>query len=225
MTGSVDVRTDSTSHGPGAFRGPATGSATELTSVATPLPRVRSLRICAAVLAASAVLSLSACGIAPVEPESERLDPNTGTTVTVMPKPVELIVDRTSGTKTDPFAYVAPFETNRMGSHELFLWVTAPQVAGELAVPQVYCGDQLIALERYQGTMADVGLSSPPYKVPAPWSAQWYFKLSGEVLDCFAAASHLRIITQAGDEDPQHFNADGPNALSGLGDFAKRVRT
>ena len=53
------------------------------------------------------VLTLGGCAVAPLEQESERLDANTGTTVTVMPKPVELIVDRTTGPKTDPFAYVS----------------------------------------------------------------------------------------------------------------------
>jgi hypothetical protein len=175
-------------------------------------------------LAAAAALGLSACSVAPIEQESERLDTNTGTTVTVMPKPIELIADRSTGPKTDPFAYVAPFETNRMGSHELFLWVTAPQVAGELAVPKVYCGDQLIALDRYQGTMSDVGLSSPPYKAPAPWSAQWYFKLSGEVLDCFATATRIRVITQAGTAPPETYTAEG-QAIAGLSTFVSKVRT
>jgi hypothetical protein len=174
--------------------------------------------------AAVAALSLSACAVAPLEQESERLDANTGTTVTVMPKPVELIVDRTTGPKTDPFAYVAPFETNRMGSHELFLWVTAPQVAGELGIPKVYCGEQILSLDRYEGTMADVGLSSPPYKAPAPWSAQWYFKLSGEVLDCFATASRIRVVTQAGTAPADTYTAEGP-AVSGLSAFVSKVRT
>jgi hypothetical protein len=169
-------------------------------------------------------LSLSACAVAPIEQDSERLDANTGTTVTVMPKPVELIVDRTTGSKTDPFAYVAPFETNRMGSHELFLWVTAPQIAGELGIPKVYCGEQIIALDRYEGTMADVGLSSPPYKTPAPWSAQWYFKLSGEVLDCFATTSRIRVVTQAGTAPADTYTAEG-QAISGLSAFVSKVRT
>ena len=142
-----------------------------------------------------------------------------------LPKPVEFIVDRTTGPKTDPFAYLAPFETNRMGAHELFLWVSAPQVTGTLGTPQVFCGEQQIQLETANVDLKAMGLSAAPYKLPAPWSVQWYFKLSGEVLDCFAGASHLRIVTQAGDEDPQRFNAEGPAALSGLGDFAKRVRT
>jgi hypothetical protein len=170
-------------------------------------------------------LALAGCATAPADTENERLDTNTGTTVTVMPKPVELIVERSRGTKTDPFAYVAPFETNRMGSHELFLWVSAPQVAGTLGVPQVFCGDVPIALEKHDGTIKDMGLSTPPYKVPAPWSAQWYFKLSGEVLDCFAGAMRIRVITQAaGETEPDTYAADGP-AISGLGTFVSKVRT
>ncbi len=170
-------------------------------------------------------LALAGCAMAPTDAESERLDTSTGTTVTLMPKPIELIVEKSRGTKTDPFAYVAPFETNRMGSHELFLWVSAPQVAGALGVPQVFCGEAPITLEKYDGTAREMGLSTPPYKVPAPWSAQWYFKLSGEVLDCFAGATRIRVITQAaGEAEPDTYTADGP-AISGLRTFVSKVRT
>jgi len=168
--------------------------------------------------------ALAGCATPPADADSERLDSNTGTTVTLMPKPIELIVDRTRGPKTDPFAYVAPFETNRMGSHELFLWVSAPQVAGPLGVPQVFCGDTALTLDRYEGSMGDVGLSSPPYKTPAPWSAQWYFRLSGEVLDCFTGATRIRVITQTADAEPDTYTAQGP-AISGLSAFVARVRT
>ena len=168
-------------------------------------------------------LTLAGCAAAPVG-DSERLDTNTGTTVIVMPKPVELIVEGARAKKTDPFAYMAPFETNRMGSHELFLWVSAPQVAGPLDLPKVFCGEAPIALEKYEGTMKDIGLSSAPYKVPAPWSAQWYFRLSGEVLDCFASATRIRVITQAGEAERDSYMAEGP-AVSGLSTFVERVRT
>jgi hypothetical protein len=170
---------------------------------------------------------LAGCAPTPVEEAEagERLDSNTGTTLTLMPRPVEFILDRTGGAKTDPFAYLAPFETNRMGAHELFLWVSAPQVTGALGTPQVFCGEELIQLEPVTPDLKAMGLSGPPYKLPAPWSVQWYFKLSGEVLDCFAGASRLRIVTQAaGEEQPDRFNAETA-ALSGLSDFAKRVRT
>jgi len=213
MTRSVELQADTTRVDVDAFRQTARSKV-----------RTASLHTVAVALAAIGVLNLSACTVAPTEQQAERLDANTGTTVTVMPKPIELVVDRTTGAKTDPFAYLAPFETNRMGSHELFLWVTAPQVAGELGVPKVYCGDQLIALDRYDGTIADVGLSSPPYKAPAPWSAQWYFKLSGEVLDCFASTTRVRVVTQAGSATPETYSAEG-QAIAGLSTFVSKVRT
>jgi hypothetical protein len=170
-------------------------------------------------------LTLSGCATPPIEAESERLDSNTGTTVTVLPKPIELIVDNPrSGTKTDPFAYVAPFETNRMGSHEMYLWVSAPQVAGPLGLPQVFCGETAMTLEKYDGSVKDMGLSNPPYKVPAPWSAQWYFKLSGELLDCLAAATRIRVTTQSGEAEANTYVAEGP-AVSALSTFVAKVRT
>ena len=177
-------------------------------------------------LALCAVIAtgLASCATTPVESSGERLDSKTGTTVTLMPKPVELIVDRTGGPKTDPFAYLAPFETNRMGSHELWLWVSAPQVAAPLAQPQVFCGEQLLPLEPFTGALTDIGLSSPPYAAPAPWSMQWYFRLSGEVLDCLAQARQLKIMTRAGDAEPDRFIAEAA-ALSGVAGFAARVRT
>jgi len=168
---------------------------------------------------------VGACAQTPLETEMERLDSRTGTTVTVMPKPVELLTEGRSTARSDPFAYVAPFETNRMGTHELFLWVSAPQLAGALEPPQVFCGDQPVPLDTFQGTLADVGLSSPPYKQPAPWSVQWVFRLSGEVLDCFATAPRLRVITKAADEEqPATYVAQG-EALSGLSAFVQKVRT
>src|SRR5689334_2904194 len=168
---------------------------------------------------------LAGCATAPTETESERLDPDTGTTLTLMPRPVELVVEKARGAKTDPFAYVAPFETNRMGSHELFLWVSAPQAAGALSVPQIYCGNDVVPLDKFDGTLKDIGLSSAPYKAPAPWSAQWYFKLSGEVLDCLASAARIRITTQAADApEPDCYIAEG-QAASAVNTFLTKVRT
>ncbi|MEJ0036981.1 MAG: hypothetical protein WDO68_13025 [Gammaproteobacteria bacterium] len=178
-----------------------------------------------AFLALGIAINLAGCAIEPTEVESERLDSNTGTTVTLMPKPVELIVEKPRGTKTDPFAYVAPFETNRMGSHELYLWVSAPQAAGALSVPQLYCGNNLVPLDKFEGTPKEMGLSNAPYKTPAPWSAQWYFKVSGEVLDCLATAPRIRITTQAADAtEPDSYVAEG-QAASAVNVFLSRVRT
>jgi hypothetical protein len=178
----------------------------------------------AALLALLELTGLAGCATAPTDEQSEKLDPNTGTTVTVMPKPLELVVDKARGTKTDPFAYVAPFETNRMGSHELYLWVSAPQTAGPLGIPTVYCGETAVALDRYEGSMKGAGLSSSPYKMPAPWSVQWYFKLSGEVLDCFASTARIRVVTQVAGAEPDNYVAEG-SAIAALSAFVARVRT
>jgi hypothetical protein len=178
----------------------------------------------AAAVLACGVLHLTGCASAAPEPESERLDANTGTTVTVMPKPIELVVEQARGSRNDPFAYLAPFETNRMGSHELFLWISAPQVEGTLAIPQLFCGESQIALEKFEGTPRDMGLSSEPYKMPAPWSVQWYFRLSGEVLDCLSSAPRIRLTTEAATGERDSYVAAGP-ALSALGTFTAKVRT
>jgi len=171
------------------------------------------------------LMTLAGCATAPSEAEGERLDPDTGTTVTLMPRPVELVMERSRGANTDPFAYVAPFETNRMGSHELYLWVSAPQPGGALSVPQVYCGNNIVPLDKFDGTLKEIGISSPPYKAPAPWSAQWYFKVSGEVLDCLATAPRIRITTQAADApEPDSYLAEG-QAASAVNAFLARVRT
>lgn len=177
-----------------------------------------------AAVALACGLHLTGCASALPESESERLDTNTGTTLTVMPKPIELVAERTRGGRNDPFAYLAPFETNRMGTHELFLWISAPQVDSPLGVPQVFCGDTPVSLEKFDGTPRDMGLSSAPYRMPAPWSVRWYFRLSGEVLDCFASASRLRVVTETAEGQRDTFSAEGP-ALSALGTFTAKVRT
>ena len=170
-------------------------------------------------------MALSGCAVAPVEQAVERLDETTGTTVTVMPRPVELVIEQPRGPNTNHFASFAPFETNQMGTHELFLWVSAPQMdEGDVKVTQVYCGDAVIDLEAIDADMKRIGLSKPPYKMPVPWSRQWFFKLSSEALNCFAQAGHIKIVTQGSAPESDSFLAESP-ALTGLNAFATRLRT
>lgn len=167
---------------------------------------------------------LTRCAPVPVETDIERLDVNTGTTVTVMGRPVEFVVERVRGAGTDPFAYLAPFETNRMGTRDLFLWISAPQIADTRSVPELYCGEERIRLEPISPDVSAIGLSQPPYELPAPWSTQWYFRLPGEVLDCLASASRVQIVTRAGEREPDRFIAEAP-ALAALGEFVDRLRS
>jgi hypothetical protein len=147
------------------------------------------------------------------------LDAQTGTTVIRMPKPVELVTEQPRGGQADPFAYLAPFETNRMGERTLFLWVSAPQdVGGTLKQPQVFCDGRPVTLVPHTDPIEQIGLSRPPYAIPAPWSAQWYFRLPEDSFSCLTGASRLSIETEGADSKAERFSADRP-ALGGLAAF------
>ncbi len=103
----------------------------------------------AAGTAACAVLGLlGGCAATPTEPVTERLDPDTATTVMILNRPIELLSqNKHDRQQMDPFAYLAPFETNRMGTRDLFLWVSTPQAIGTLTAPQVLCNGQPLNLQ------------------------------------------------------------------------------
>src|ERR1700733_9508912 len=104
-------------------------------------------RFAGAAVSGLAAAVLGACAaLPPTEPVSEQLDPDTATTVTVLSQPVELYSQSSRSKQTDPFAYIAPFETNRMGSKELFLWVSTPQAQGAPTQPQDLCNGQAMEL-------------------------------------------------------------------------------
>ena len=166
---------------------------------------------------------LCACSSQAVIPDAQTLDAETGTTVIRMPRPVELITEKPRGAQADPFAYLAPFETNRMGERTLFLWVSAPQdVGATLKQPQVYCDGQPVALIPHTEPLDRIGLSSPPYPGPAPWSAQWYFRLPEDSLRCLMSAQRLTVETQAAESTAERFSAEAPG-LAGLAVFAGQV--
>jgi hypothetical protein len=171
-------------------------------------------------IAAALVTVLGACVSTRTEPVSERLDPDTATTVTVMERPVELLAERSRGALGDPFAYIAPFETNRMGARALFLWVSAPEIAGAKIQPQVLCDGRPVGLQPLNGDLAQLSLSRPPYSSPTPWSAQWYFRLPPEGLKCLAAAQGIALETRPSEGEPERFTAGGKR-LASLEEFSR----
>ncbi len=200
-----------------------------------------------------AVLALlvGGCASAPSEPVSEKLDPVTATTVTVINQPVELLSQSTHGVKADPFAYMAPFETDRMGERDLFLWVAAPQDVGSLTQPQILCNGEPLRLEPLdkdalakapavaatadanaaadakaadaanQSELARIKLAHAPYDAPVPWSAQWYFRLPPEGLKCLAGAEAVSLETHFSNGEAERFTTDRKN-LASLDAFARR---
>ena len=147
------------------------------------------------------------------------------------------------------FAYIAPFETNRMGSKELFLWVSTPQAQGPLTQPQVMCNGQPVELKAlaqdgtgvaeagkggdFGGVGADgkaikvdlskLSLSRAPYDAPVPWGTQWYFKLSEDGLKCLAAAEGVVLQAKAADGSSEEFTSTGGRkSLASLDAFERR---
>jgi len=196
-----------------------------------------------------AAVLLGACATVPSEPVSETLDPDTATTVTTLSHPIELFSQAARGTQTDPFAYIAPFETNRMGARDLFLWISTPQTQGQLTQPQVLCNGQplnLQPLSQESGAAAQVGrgdnvasagpsgapvkidwsqlsLSRAPYEAPVPWSTQWYFRLPADSLKCLADAEGISLEARAADGGPEQFTTTGGRkSLASLDAFTRR---
>jgi hypothetical protein len=192
---------------------------------------------------------LGGCSVLPGgEPVSEKLDPDTAVTVTVISQPIELLAQQISRDKqADPFAYIAPFETNRMGTRDLFLWVSTPQAQGELSQPEVVCNGQRIHLEPLaQGSeglgasraapgdnvtsggvpgvtvkvdLAKLSLSRAPYEAPVPWSTQWYFRLPEESLKCLAGAQDITLEARSAEGNQAEFTTSDRKHLATLDAF------
>jgi len=197
-------------------------------------------------------VAMAGCASMPVtEPVAEKLDPDTATTVTVLSQPIELFSQTSRAKQTDPFAYIAPFETNKMGHRELFLWVSTPQAQGQLTQPTVNCNGQALSLqplnqEMGAGVAAEVNkggdfggigadgraikvdlsklsLSRAPYNAPVPWGTQWYFKLSEDGLKCLAGAEGISLQAKAADGSAEEFSSTGGRkSLASLDAFERR---
>jgi hypothetical protein len=204
--------------------------------------------------AALAVGLIGGCATTAGDPVSEKLDPDTATTVTTLSKPIELFSEAPRGHVNDPFAYIAPFETDRQGERALFLWVSAPQTRGVLGQPQVLCNGQPLSLEPLSNDGPPVATDSPgtppgpaattgpvattdtasvkvdwsqlnlsraPYEAPVPWSAQWYFRLPQDGMDCLAGAQGISLETRAPDGDEERFTVERKN-FAALDAFTRR---
>jgi len=151
-------------------------------------------------LSSTLLLLLTACAAAPGPTVLDNLDTKTGTTVSVASDPVELLTDRYVGVRADTFAYLGPFEVDRMGTRTLFLWVLVPKDSSASVPPVIQCDGKIVPLPVQTGPLADMGLADAPYAPPDPWGAQWYFALDREVLECLAQA-HLIALEIPGPRD------------------------
>lgn len=167
------------------------------------------------------IAMLTACAVTPSQPVVERLDPDTATTLTVIKNPVELIGEGPRGPTGSPFAFIAPFETDRMGTHALFLWMSAPSIQGANLQPELTCDGHALTLAPLDSDVSHIGLSSAPYPSPVPWNMQWYFQLPREGLDCLAAARTVALETHGTNGAPERFTVESKD-LTPLKAFSSR---
>lgn len=167
-------------------------------------------------LAALSLVLLAACATPPVDAVQERLDAATGTTVTRLASPVELLATAPRARDADPYVYVAPFETNRMGARRLYLWVAAP--ADSVATPAIGCGALSISAADPASSPEPMGLSRLPYRSPAGWYVARAVPIDAAWLACFAARAGLAV--SLGDE---RFVGDGTRQ-GDLQQFAERLK-
>jgi hypothetical protein len=146
-------------------------------------------------LVALLMLALNACATLPKDqPVYEELDPDTGVTIARIGKPVELYREAVPSVYTDRFAFLAPFETNQMGTREAFLWLAVPtDPTLTESVPTLDVDGSAVALGT-PGRQPDfAGLAKSPYKVPAPWSVMYYFKVDKDLITRLGTARSLTI--------------------------------
>lgn len=181
-------------------------------------------RMMAAALA-SAVLAAS-CSSGPSARVADRLDPNTGTTVIVLAQPVQLVTVENRGLSRDPFAFAAPFDVDRMGNRQLYLWVSVPNDNGMPASVRVLCGDRPLELARARLDLARLQLSRRPYAPVAPWSGDWYFELPQPALDCLAGAQSVTVESRIEDANGGHTERFAAQAadVRGFAAFAAHLR-
>jgi len=179
-------------------------------------------RFHAACLSACAAAGLLAgCAATPSQPVVDRLDPDTAATVSVIKKPVELIAEAARPGVGDPFAFLAPFETDRMGTRTQYLWIAAPTIEGTKLEPRLLCDGQPQNLSPIEGDVKHLGVSQAPYTLPTPWSLQWYFHLPSDVLQCLANARTITLETRPIAGEGQRYTVESKD-LAELKAFSTR---
>jgi len=138
---------------------------------------------------------LTGCAALPDDaPFVEQLDEDTGLTIARLGKPLELYREVFRKDHTERFGFLAPFETNQMGKRELYLWVATPQEGdAEPAPPRILLDGTALELGTPGRTPDFAGLKIPPYKIPTPWIATFYFRIDPATITRLAEAQLVSV--------------------------------
>ena len=113
---------------------------------------------------------------------------------------IELVSTEPRGNNTDPFAYVAPFETNRMGQRQLYLWVAVPDERGGARPPVVLAGSEPLRMVPKGSDPQALTLAAFPYANPAPWSSIHAYALDDATLRALAGAATIDVSVRYADD-------------------------
>ncbi len=148
---------------------------------------------------ASVALALAVSGCSSLPQDGgvqQQLDERTGITVTRLAKPLELTVTASPGPANDPFAYLSPFQTNRMGERADFLWLAVPANGALLADPVIRADGEIVTVGELSNSPTITQLEFGPYQTPAPWSRQFFANADDAVMQQLAKARRVEIMTR-----------------------------
>lgn len=127
-------------------------------------------------------------------PVVEELDSQTGMTIARLGRPIELYRESAARNSAARFAYLAPFETNRMGTRDLYLWVAVPIEFAAGTAPPIVAADGMPLVLGAPSRGADAaGMRADPYPLPTPWSTAWYYKAEADSIAKLGDSSLLTV--------------------------------
>ncbi len=142
-----------------------------------------------------ACVAAAGCAATPNDaPVLEQLDSETGMTIARLGRPIELYRETPLQDAAVRFAFLGPFETNRMGTRDLFLWIAVPvEFVSGAATPVVTVNDAPLALGVPGRDAEFAGLRATPYRLPTPWSTTWYFKVDADTIARLGESSRISV--------------------------------
>lgn len=150
----------------------------------------------ASVMMLAVALWMSACAALPDDaPVVEQLDEQTGVTIARLGRPVELYRENfREDAAGERFAFLGPFETNNMGKRDLFLLIGLPEEREPSPQPLTLLADGTPLELGEPGPSAEfAALRQSPYRMPAPWVRQYYYRVDATLIARLAQASELRL--------------------------------
>jgi hypothetical protein len=118
-----------------------------------------------------------------------------------------LVATEVRASNTDPFAALAPFETNVMGQRTVYLWVSYPDEKGTVTTtPRVSVDGTPLPLVEVGPEPRAVSLKALPYEPLAPWSIIRIFRVDAMPLISLGRAAGLTLSVRYGDSQVIEFS-------------------